>query len=139
MNSFMQAKNAEDMADLLRDKEVIFAFNGVVNPDTLAEDWIFWFGNNALGVESYHIKLNKPRTMVVPASPLFELAAINRMSISDFARPATGVTISNFTKELFEKYRNDKEEYLKKLKEFRRHKAAKDFIDSFLEDIKKEL
>jgi len=139
MNSFMQAKNAEDMTRLLKGKEIIFAFNGVTDFSTIKDDWIFWFGNENLGVESYHEKLNKPRTITIPASPLFELAAINRMTISDFAKPAIGISIPDFSKTLFKKYGDNKKQYLKELREFRRHKAAKDFLDKFLENIKGEL
>jgi len=139
MNSFMQAKNAEDMANMLKGKELIFAFNGVVEKESIKKDWIFWFGNDDFGIESYHEKLNRPRTITIPASPLFELAAINRMTIPDFAKPAMGITIPEFSKMLFKKYSNNKEQYLKELREFRKHKAAKDFLDDFLEDIKSEV
>ena len=139
MNSFMQAKNAEDMSRLLRDKDTLFIFNGVVNTDTVKDDWIFWFGSEKFGIESYHEKLNKPRTLSIPASPYFEIAALSRKTISDFAKPARDMTLVDFTKDLFKKHSNNKEQYLKELRAFRRYKAAKDFLDEIIDDIKEEL
>ena len=139
MNSFMQAKNAKDMSKLLNGKDTIFILNSVVNKNSIEEDWIFWFDNSSLGIESYHKKLDNPRTLSIPASPLFEISALSRKTISDFARPARGITLAEFTKDLFQKYSDNKEQYLKELREFRRHKAAKDFLDEIIDDIRDEL
>lgn len=139
MNSLIQAKNAEFMAHILKDKNLIFALNGVNSLSNLQKDWLFWFGSEAMGLESYFKKLNEPRTIIIPYSPLFELAALSRMSISDYSQMARKTDMATFQKKLFQKYKDDKEMYLSKLREYRRSKNAKDFLDSFIEDIKYEI
>ncbi|WP_331775023.1 nucleotide-binding protein [Sulfurospirillum sp. 1612] len=139
MNSFVQAKNAVDMAKILKDENIIFALNAVEDISKIKQDWLFWFGDESLGLESYFEKLGKPQTVIIPRSSFFELASLSRMTISDFAQQARAVDLATFQKVAFNEHKNNKELYLKELREFRASKRSKDFLDSFIDTIKEEL
>jgi len=139
MNSLIQAQNAIDMARILHGDKIVFALNGVYDILNLTQDWLFWFGSETLGLESFYEKLDKPKTIIVPHSPIFELAAIHRQTISDFASLARKYSISEYQKNLFDMHKGDKSTYLKKLKEYRQRKMAKDVLDSFVDEIFVEL
>ena len=136
MNSLSQAKNAIDMSVYLADKRVIFALNNITSFQTIQKDWVFWFGDEYLGIESYYEKLEEPECIYVPASPLFELAALYNVTIGDFSKPAENVTMAQFKKELFEETKTDKALFISSLQKFRRNVAAKQFLDSFVPSVR---
>jgi len=139
MNSYMQAKNAEGMKDLLTNKKVIYALNGVVDTSSVRKDWLFWYGSDLLGLENFEEKLGFPKSVKIPHSHYFEIAALNKMTISDFAKKAREVDMLTFQKELFEKYKDNKEKYIEELRAYKRSKGAKDFLDSFMVKLKEEI
>lgn len=139
MNSLSQSKNAEDMAKLLKGKKVVFAINAVTNFETIEKDWVFWFGSDFLGIESYYEKLGKPSCIFIPSSPLFEIAALHNMTIHDFAMPAEFISMADFQKALYEDTKGNKDEFKSNLQRFRQNLAAKNFLDSFLKTIVSEI
>lgn len=136
MNSLSQLKNAEDMNNYLEGKNVIFALNNIADFRKIEEDWIFWFGNKSLGIESYFKKLNSPKCIYVPGSPIFEISALYNVTVTDFASPAQNVSISEFQQEIFKEFGDDKEQFLKALQQFRKNMLAKNFLDTFLQTVK---
>lgn len=136
MNSLAQSKNAMDMSLYLAGKRVVFALNNISSFQTIQQDWVFWFGNEYLGIESYSEKLEEPECFYVPSSPLFELAALYNVTIGDFAKPAENITMAEFQKALYEETKTDKAQFLAALQRFRRNVAAKKFLDSFATSVR---
>lgn len=136
MNSLSQAKNAVDMSLYLAGKRVVFALNNITSFQTIQKDWVFWFGNEFLGIESYSAKLEEPECIYVPSSPLFELAALYNVTIGDFAKPAEEMTMSEYQKAVFKETDGDKEKYIGAIQKFRRNVEAKQFLDSFVPSVR---
>lgn len=135
MNSLSQAKNAEDMARVLKGKKIVFALNAINDFEKIEKDWVFWFGSEFLGVESYFEKLNKPKCIYIPASPLFEIATLHNVTLFDFATPANHISMHDFQTALFEETKEDKNAFKAGLQQFRQNVAAKNFLDSFIKTI----
>ena len=136
MNSLSQAKNAVDMSIYLAGKRVVFALNNIADFQKIQKDWVFWYGNEYLGIESYSAKLEDPECIYVPASPLFELAALYNVTIGDFAKPAEEISMSEYQKAVFEENKDDKPKYISLLQKFRRNVEAKQFLDSFVPSVR---
>ncbi len=137
-NSLAQAQNAVDTYNLIKNKDrVIFALNQINDIKNLKNEWVFWFGSKELGLSSIAEKLGNPSTIFIPRSPLFEIAALIGLTISelaDFARD-----IENPTKLFFEQSKGDKEIFKKLMSKHSQAKAAIRYTDSILPILKDSL
>lgn len=139
MNSLNQAKNAVDMQELLKGRNVVYVLNNVANMNTIKEDWVFWYGNQDLDIEGYYSILDKPKTLYVPASPYFELSTLYNETIGDFAQLAYAFNRIDYQKMIFQKCKGDKDLFAKEMRSYRPRELAKDFLNSFAETFKNEL
>ncbi len=130
-NSLAQSQNAIDTYNLIKNKnKVIFALNQISDPSNIKNEWCFWFGSKELGLESIEAKLNNPKIIYIPRSPLFEISALAGLTIcelADFARK-----IENPTQLFFKQSKGDKTIFKRLMAKHSQAKAAVRYVDSIL-------
>lgn len=90
-SSMAQLENAKATYDLIGDpKNTIFALNGVHDLDNLENEFPFWFGNVELGIESF-AQTVKSDALIIKYTPLFELAALDGITINELAQFSDGL------------------------------------------------
>lgn len=134
-NSLLQAKNALDTYNLIGGDNVIFALNMVEDIKYIEKDWVFWFGDQALGIESIYENLGKPQVVYVPRSIIFELSALEGMVIEDLARFSQSIPKEKKGKIFFEQSGGNKEKFDKLDITWTRSKMA----DNYLQDFKSQI
>lgn len=127
------------MDELLKGRNVAFVLNNIMNMQTVRDDWFFWYGSERLGIESYEDKLGKPRTLMVPNSPFFEMATFENMTIGDYARIAYQFDRRTFQKKVYQEVDGDKELYINEVKKYTPREDAKELLESFVSGFKESL
>ncbi|ABB44902.1 hypothetical protein Suden_1625 [Sulfurimonas denitrificans DSM 1251] len=136
-NSLSSAKNAKDTFELIgRPENTVFALNQVYDMSTIRKDWMFWFGNKALGISSLFEELNNPKTIMIPLNPFFEIAATAGYTVGEFAQICEPfLEMPDIREVMFEKSGRDKNKYLKLWGQYCQSVEAKNTLDKFMPQI----
>ena len=107
--SLAQAKNARDTYNLIEDKtKIVFALNQVHNIDAVKKEFCFFYGSQELSLDSLYEEMGNPKTIIIPHTPLFELAALQGITIGELASIANGIKKEESSTIFFEKANGDK-------------------------------
>lgn len=136
-NSLSSGKNAKDTFELIgRPENTIFALNQVYDMSKVQKDWMFWFGNKSLGIKSLAKELGDPKTIMIPLSPFFEIAATAGYTVGEFAEICEPfLEMQDIRDVMFEKSGKDKDKYLKIWGQYCQSVEARNMLGKFIPQI----
>lgn len=135
-NSLSQAKNAIQMAELLYGENIVYALNNVYDPHKIDKEFLFWYGSEDLGLSSLKDEVKAVKTIIVPHTPLFEIAStIHRQTIADMAQIAIQINPAEARQEIFKKANGNREAYVKMFGYYRQGLGAKEYIEKYVNSI----
>lgn len=136
-NSLSQLQNAVETYNLINEPEnTVFALNQVNDMDKIKKDWIFWFGSEEFGIDSVSEKLNNPKIIFIPRSPLFELSALHGITISELATIGNGIPREKYLNILFKQSGGDKEIFKSLNSKYKQSVLAKEYLELVMESLK---
>lgn len=136
-NSLSQLQNAVDTYNLIDEPDnTIFALNQVTNIDKVKKEWIFWFGSEEFGIESVSEKLNKPKTIFIPRTPLFEISALNGITIAELAKLSDGIPKEKAINIFFKESKGDKDIFKSLNNRYKQSLLAKEYLDLVTKQLK---
>ncbi|MDD2448445.1 MAG: hypothetical protein PHS42_03655 [Sulfurimonas sp.] len=137
-NSLAQLQNAYDTYNMIGDPEnTIFVLNQATSIEKAKEEFVFWYGSDKYGTEAFCDKIKNPKTIVVPRTPLFELAAMDGVTISELAQFGDGIEKADAMSLFFEKSGGDKEVFKNLKRKYDQSKLAREYLDGVLSQFKK--
>lgn len=134
MSSKAQVQNIKDMVDskLFGDERVIYVLNGIKNMLDVENEFLFWFGNEDLGIPSLYEELGEPKCLNIPYSNLFDIATIGGETIYDYAENARLFTATEYNKRVMENGNISRAEFKRHNTIFQKSKAMDDYIKNYL-------
>ncbi|MBL1242802.1 MAG: hypothetical protein COA39_000120 [Sulfurimonas sp.] len=127
-NSLSQAKNAIDTYNLIgKPEQTLFVLNQVHT--SAEEEFLFWFGNAALGIPSVAEKLDhSPNYVTLRRSPIFEIAASNGYTIDQLASIAREIDSQDVNKLFFEESNGDIDVWTKMKHQYEQSQMADEYL-----------
>jgi len=140
-NSLSSGKNAKDTYELIgRPENTIFALNQIYDLSSVEKDWMFWFGNKSLNIKSLSKELKDPKTILIPQSPFFEIAATAGFTVGEFASICEPLLeLQDIRQVLYDRSNNDKDKYMQTWGQYCQSVEARNIINKFLPKIKETL
>lgn len=136
-NSLAQLQNALDTYNMIGDpKNTIFAINQVHDIKNIKEEFLFWFGSEEYGIEPFCEKVSKSKTIFIPFSPLFEIAAMNGLTVADLAEFSKGIPKDKSISILYKESGGDKATFTKLSQQYKQSIRAAEYLDAFVTPIK---
>jgi MinD-like ATPase involved in chromosome partitioning or flagellar assembly len=135
-NSLSQAKNAIDTFSLInKPEQTLFVLNQV--HESAEEEFLFWFGNDELGIESVEEQLGqKVNFVILKRSPIFELAASNGFTIEQLAEIARAIETKDTNKLFFEQSNGDMQTWQKLKNQYEQSQMADEYLIENLDALK---
>ncbi len=128
-NSRTQVQNAKDTFDLINRKDqCIFILNQVHDLKNVEKEFMFFFGNDVLGIDSL-FNINEIKYLALEYTPCFELAALGDKTIFELASIAKNLKSKNIRQLFFEKSDGDKNEFKRLYSQYKQSLMAAEFID----------
>ncbi|MFA6177924.1 MAG: hypothetical protein WC694_03490 [Candidatus Paceibacterota bacterium] len=140
MNSLSSAKNAIDTYKLVNDhKNTLFVLNNVYNPSEIEKEFLFFFGSKDFGLDSLYEALKKPAIAIIEHTPLFEIAALNGVTIKQLGDISKSfeATGKNKNEILFEKSGGDSEKFKQLDNQYKQSKKCNEYLSRNLDQLKK--
>lgn len=134
MNSMSSASNAIETFQLINKPEnTILVLNNYMTQD-VKKEFLFFFGSKDYGIDSLYEALAEPNIVAIPNTPLFEIAALNGMTISQMAQISKDISAQDVPyRELFYKESGGDEAEFKRLdNQYKQSKKARLYIEQNL-------
>lgn len=134
MSSKAQIQNIRDMVDtrLFGDERVVYILNGIKDMLDIEGEFLFWFGNQDLGIPSLYEELGEPKCLNIPYTNLFDIATISGETIYDYAENARLFTATEYNKRVMEDGNVTRAEFKRHNTIFQKSKAMDDYIKNHL-------
>lgn len=130
-----QLKNAMDTYEKIKDKEnTLFVLNGYSELAKIQEDFIFWYGDKNLNIDSMKKTLKVADELKIPYSSYFEIAEQQSCTLHDLSLIAKQINKETAKKMFFEKFKDDKQAFLKAWADYRLSENAGIVVDEILEN-----
>lgn len=130
-----QLKNAIDTYEKIKDKEnTLFVLNGYSQKEKIEEDFIFWYGEKNLNIDSMKKTLKVADELKIPYSSYFEMAEQKGYTLFDLASIAKELDKESAKNVFFEKYKDNKEMFLRTWADYLLSENAGIVIDEILEN-----
>lgn len=130
-----QLKNAIDTYEKIKDKEnTLFVLNGYSHIEKIEEDFIFWYGDKNLNIDSTKKSLKVNNEIKVPYSSYFEMAEQKGYTLYDLAFISKQLDKESAKSAFFEKFKDDKEAFLRTWADYRLSENAGIVVNEILEN-----
>ncbi len=139
-NSLAQLENAKATYDLIGDPQnTIFAINRVHDIDDVEKEFTFWFGDDDLGIESFAKTIDsiKTKTVLIEHSSLFELSAVNGITINELAQFSHGLDKTQAMELFCKETQGNREQFKKMVAQWKQSIAAVAYLEKTLKQFKK--
>lgn len=137
-NSRAQAQNAKDTYDLIgKPDKCIFILNQVHDLEDVQTEFLFFFGNDELGIKPIFTK--KVEWLALGYSPAFELAAGVGKTIANLAAIAENLKNENIRKLFYEQSGGDKAEFKRMYSQYKQSLIANEYLSINLPELLKKL
>lgn len=120
-----QLKNAIDTYQKIDDpSNTFFVLNGYRDLSQIENEFVFYFGNSNMNLQSIRSSLNIQMEFKVPFSNLFELAELQNYTIGDLACIARELPKEKAKAFFFEKFSNNRSQFLKAWNDYQNSELA---------------
>lgn len=136
-NSLAQLQNAYDTYNLIGNAEnTIFILNQATSVEKVKDDFLFWFGSEKYGINPFINKLDNPKTIVLPRTPLFELSAMVGITIYELAQFSNGISKEKSIGIFFKESNGDREIFKSLKRKYDQSILAKEYLDGVVSQFK---
>lgn len=130
-----QLKNATDTYKRINDPQnTFFILNGYRDLSNLRDEFVFYFGDANMNIQSIRDQLEIKQEFKIPFSNFFEISEMQNYTIGDLARISQELPKEKATAFFYDKFSDDRNAFFKAWNNYRNSELAGDVLKQIFTD-----